>query len=119
VIISRVTVGISLLILLSTILDVASTNLGVVILGNGEASPIASYVIRTFGSSWWVFYFPYEFGALLLAFFVLRTTRLRLFRRFLKYNILSILKVEYLVIFVSYATVVNNAILLLIRTGRL
>ena len=109
----------TVLILASTVLDVASTNLGVLILGNGEASPIARYVIKTLGTNWWLFYFPYEFGALSLAFFVLRKTRLSLVERFEHYPILVFLKVEYMVILATFITIVNNAILLLLRFGKI
>ena len=116
---NRIPILVFILILASTALDVISTNLGVVILGNEEASPVARYVISAFSSNWWIVYFPYEFGALLLAFFVLKTTRLVLSHQFQQSRVLGLLKIEYAVILVSYFADINNALLLLSRMGRL
>ena len=115
--ISRAAVVACVLILASTMLDVVSTQVGVLVLGNGEAGPVARYVIGVLGSRWWLLYFPYESGALLLSFFILRIIRRKMSERF-RSSLLQV-QIEYIVIIVSYATVANNAILLLQRVGRL
>ncbi len=110
---SRGSTRIVLFILFAVVLDVFSTTIGVLRLGNGEASPMARAVIQLFGNNWWIVYLPYEATVLVLCFFVIRIVRLRAQSR-VPSRIVGI-PVENLVPFAIFVTILNNAYQILVH----
>jgi hypothetical protein len=94
------------LIIIGVALDVLTTHIGVLILNNREASPIAQLFIKHFGYLWWIIYLPYEAFVLLAVFLAIRTFRTKFLS---KINFqASKIPIEYALTMILFSTIVNN-----------
>ncbi|MCL5319209.1 MAG: hypothetical protein M1503_13270 [Thaumarchaeota archaeon] len=98
----------AIVIVISAVLDVGTTQVGVFGLGTKEIGVVASLAMKNFGADWWMLYLPYEATLLLVVFFGVRFVRTKTASR-IQFNLLNV-PAEHFTIIITYVTILNNTL---------
>lgn len=98
----------AVVIVISAMLDVGTTHVGVFSLGTKEVGVVASLAMKNLGADWWMLYLPYEATVLLVVFFGVKFVRTKTASR-IQFDLLKI-PAEHFTIIITYLTILNNAL---------